>query len=380
MSITSDDGMRTVTYTYLSDGTKRSAIGPDGGFLYRGSLVYSLSPDGSVTLEGAATPEGLLAVLPDGSLLDLWYATDHLGNVRSVVSISDTPAILEEDDYLPFGTRIDEPEQPTLESSRWRYAGKEEQAPLLGDGCDLLDFGARIYDPWTTRWATPDPMAEDYTDASPFCYCAGNPVAFVDPDGKETWVNQNRDSTYSVVGGILNNDNSIYLVDEDNHYILGEDGRKLSIGISMSEFSFYNYEDNSWAVQSVIDPSDMSGIEFARRLASISPYIYFPLARNRSIFDFKETSGTRSAKNRNVNRGMPFQLSDGRVVYASGRDVGNYVAGMVAGKSGWSWFFTRTCFDAYQSYKAGRLDKEPPVSSLPQQAGWTAGFISRQQK
>ena len=46
-----------------------------------------------------------------------------------------------------------------------------------------LDFGARMYDPETARWTTPDPLASQYPGISPYAYCANDPVNFVDPEG-----------------------------------------------------------------------------------------------------------------------------------------------------------------------------------------------------
>jgi RHS repeat-associated protein len=48
-----------------------------------------------------------------------------------------------------------------------------------------LDYGARHYDPSLARWMTPDPMAEKYYPLTQYNYCGGNPVKFVDPDGKK---------------------------------------------------------------------------------------------------------------------------------------------------------------------------------------------------
>ena len=44
-----------------------------------------------------------------------------------------------------------------------------------------------MYDPLTGSWTTPDPLAHKYTSWSPYAYCAGNPVNFVDPDGLDIW-------------------------------------------------------------------------------------------------------------------------------------------------------------------------------------------------
>ena len=58
--------------------------------------------------------------------IDTWHVTDHLGNVRAVVDITDIQ-----------------------------------------------------------RWTTPDPLAEKYYDLSPYAFCANNPINFVDPDGMD---------------------------------------------------------------------------------------------------------------------------------------------------------------------------------------------------
>ena len=37
------------------------------------------------------------------------------------------------------------------------------------------------------RWTTPDPLAEKYYNLSPYAFCANNPINFVDPDGMDIW-------------------------------------------------------------------------------------------------------------------------------------------------------------------------------------------------
>jgi len=58
-------------------------------------------------------------------MVPMFHVTDHLGNVRTVVDITDIQ-----------------------------------------------------------RWTTPDPLAEKYYDLSPYAFCANNPINFVDPDGR----------------------------------------------------------------------------------------------------------------------------------------------------------------------------------------------------
>ena len=68
----------------------------------------------------------------------------------------------------------------------WHLFSKEEQASVTGIGS--LDFGARHYDPFVSRWLSPDPLMEKYYGMSPYLYCAGNPVNLVEPDGR-VWEN-----------------------------------------------------------------------------------------------------------------------------------------------------------------------------------------------
>ena len=64
---------------------------------------------------------------------------------------------------------------------------------------------------------------------------------------------------------------------------------------------------------------------------------------------------------------------DGVPIIASARDVGNYVAGYVAGKNGLSWYDTRCGFDLYQSWQSGAFVQEGESSQLAQKEGWKVG-------
>jgi len=93
------------------------------------------------------------------------------------------PQLLEQSDYLPFGTKTVNPAHASMQANRWRYAGKEEQA--FGSlNLGVLDFGARMYDPFTARWTAVDPMASAYYPTTPYSYCASNPISIQDPEGK----------------------------------------------------------------------------------------------------------------------------------------------------------------------------------------------------
>ena len=102
---------------------------------------------------------------------------------RDTSEVSDpTLAILEQNDYLPFGTRIDLNSLAYDQSNRYRFNGKEEQ---VTGNIGLTDYGARFYDSFLPRWTTPDPLAEKYYGISPYAFCNNNPVNFVDLDGED---------------------------------------------------------------------------------------------------------------------------------------------------------------------------------------------------
>lgn len=62
----------------------------------------------------------------------------------------------------------------------YRFSGNEQYSET-----GLYDFKARQYSPSIARFLSIDPMAEKYCSVSPYSYCAGNPVMFVDPEGKD---------------------------------------------------------------------------------------------------------------------------------------------------------------------------------------------------
>ena len=64
------------------------------------------------------------------------------------------------------------------------YNGKELQ---LMAQTPLIDYGARQYNPITTRWNAQDPMAEKLFDITPFSFCKNNSIVNIDFNGKFPW-------------------------------------------------------------------------------------------------------------------------------------------------------------------------------------------------
>jgi RHS repeat-associated protein len=66
------------------------------------------------------------------------------------------------------------------EMQPYKYNGKEF---IEEHGLDEYDFSARNMYPAIMRFNTPDPLAEDYYDVSPYVYGLNNPVRYNDPTG-----------------------------------------------------------------------------------------------------------------------------------------------------------------------------------------------------
>lgn len=215
----------TVRYVYGAGGTKlRERVippSPSGSVTktdYVGNLVYRDDQLGRILVDGGSI------VAKDSTLAPAYeFAfTDHLGSIRSLVTVGDS--LFRKTEYGPYGEVLSEnwtslsaspgggsggngaggeievedeeeddggggsrgPRSVSVIQTRldnpYRYGGKER---LDVSRLDLYDFGARQYAPALPRWLTMDPLAEKYYGVSPYVYCASNPIKLFDPDGRE---------------------------------------------------------------------------------------------------------------------------------------------------------------------------------------------------
>ena len=165
-------------YAYLADGTKVAAASYAELYLvrYAGSLVYD---DGS--FESASFGGGRII----GSEAH-YFLTDHLGSTRVVAKVTPTGRQdLDRKDYYPFGKAWTQSGMPTS-SNRYTFSGKERNDITIDDGVTtpLHDFGARFYEPDGVTWMQQDPLMHKYYPIGQYAYCAGNPVKYIDQDGK----------------------------------------------------------------------------------------------------------------------------------------------------------------------------------------------------
>ena len=162
------------------------------------SLAYVKNAS-TVTLESTDFAAGRILASTSGTGSDVWYYTrDHLGSTRLITGANGT--VLERSDYYPYGLRMEGGTQAT--GNRWHFAGKEEQNQI--PSLAWLDFGARMYDPFLGRWTTQDPLAEKYPALSPYSYCAGNPISFMDDSGADIVIAGKNNSALTIQTEVIN--------------------------------------------------------------------------------------------------------------------------------------------------------------------------------
>ena len=125
-----------------------------------------------------------------------YYHSDHLGSAAWITDDRGLPVqyIM----YAPYGEQLLN-QQSTPYNERFTFTGKERDEET---GYDY--FCARNYLSALSIWGAVDPLADKYIYNSPYVYCDGNPIKFVDPDGKEKYIFLNPIEDVTLVwGGLL---------------------------------------------------------------------------------------------------------------------------------------------------------------------------------
>ena len=169
-------GAATINYTYDASGNKLRKVSSTAGTTdYIAGIEYEEGILNSVQNETGR------ALNASGTFNYEYVLADHLGNSRIRFDINNNVARkIQEDDYYPFGMNV--ARSRIGEENKYLYNGKEKQPEL-----NMLDYGARFYDPVIGRWNVIDPKAELGRRWSPYTYGFDNPIRFVDPDGMWPW-------------------------------------------------------------------------------------------------------------------------------------------------------------------------------------------------
>ena len=110
------------------------------------------------------------------------------------------------------------------------FNGKE-----LDSETGLYYYGARYLDSKTSLWLNVDPLAEKYSNISPYAYVANNPIKYIDPDGRRIIVPQQADRTkvISYLNRIYGKDNFSF----NEKGILEFVGNTKDMNIKLSNFT-----------------------------------------------------------------------------------------------------------------------------------------------
>jgi RHS repeat-associated protein len=149
--------------------------------------------------------EGYVNATQNGTSYTFNYVynyTDHLGNIR--LSYSQDPStsvlkIIEENHYYPFGLKHTgynsdqmmyvkeasvlkiKPKPPLFKTVYdKKFNGKSWETDL---SLNIYDFHARGYMPDIVRTFQQDPLAEKFSNMSPYSFLNNNPLRFTDPTG-----------------------------------------------------------------------------------------------------------------------------------------------------------------------------------------------------
>lgn len=292
----------------------------------------------------------------------LYNILDYQGNIRAVIAEDGT--LEEVNNYYPYGGLMGTANtgvQPL------KYSAKELDRE---NGLDWYDSKARFYDSMIGRTPTQDPLAEKYSGVSPYLWCAGNPIRFIDPLGESTNVVPIGNDSYRV--------QSVNLDDNDKNIYVTKNGKQQIIGVTPSLTTFYASGKNGkggHVVKSVINFRDNSGMAFKRCVISnpdLAMYVS-DWGRSGHRWDFKNVGNFKKSTEYQY-RGMPIGKDDtGKTIITSARDLGNWAAGYIAGVNGVSWANSRLVFDLYEMISNQRIGVEETSTINAEFLGWQDG-------
>lgn len=184
LTLTAKNAGGDLTYRYGAGGRRSTRIDGDQETLYAygtGAAALMQYPyvNGKNTYENGETiflrhiygPTGLIATGDRSQYY--FYVKDRLGSTRVVYD--ESKKVQAYYNYLPFGGEMQGNSAENDDRFRFRYTGQEYDTEI-----SLYNYRARLYDPASARFLTPDPMLDG---ASPYAYVRNDPINRTDPTG-----------------------------------------------------------------------------------------------------------------------------------------------------------------------------------------------------
>ena len=167
-----DGGIESGTWNLVGDEYySRDISGKEIGIYHSNDLyqwnVWGTDNVGKITANGAK----------------FFYLKDHLGTIRVVLDASNN--IVSANDYDCWGYPL-ENRSYQGNNTDYKFTGKQRDKE---SGYDY--FGARYYDARIANWGSIDPLFEKHIQWTPYNYVLRNPMALIDPDGKQIKITGN---------------------------------------------------------------------------------------------------------------------------------------------------------------------------------------------
>jgi len=207
--IKTTDSLHTTDYRYDANGEriiKKSELGEtqyvSANYIVRNKTVISKHIfAGNQRVASTVSMKDNCGTVSEKNTM--YFHPDHLGSSSYVTDKKGN--FFEMIEYLPYGETLYD-EAATVDKTEFRFTSKEMDAET-----GLYYYGARYYDARTSRWISTDPILESYLSGKPsggvynpgninlYTYCWGNPVKYIDPDGKYVGV----DDLIATGGGLI---------------------------------------------------------------------------------------------------------------------------------------------------------------------------------
>lgn len=227
---------------FFEDGSATS------GIYYSGNMVYASNGNDSIrSLRDMSMPEGVVKKSSQGYSYYYFYC-DYLGNVRTVTRmfkargsryVSTTTEQMTNFDPLGLALNLQ-----NLDKNPYLYNGKELYDGFSDAYAGVYDFGARYYNPLFGRWFAHDPEKQSF---SPYLYCENNPIAFIDPDGRDIilviWATSSQNNDVGHAGIAISNYDKETYTEYDDNGVARENVRQVPDGT-------YTFYDN-WPAERV---------------------------------------------------------------------------------------------------------------------------------
>jgi RHS repeat-associated protein len=110
-------------------------------------------------------------------LYQYYYHSDHLGSTSLITNLDGE--LVQHVEYVPFGEVFIE-ERNNRWNTPYLFNAKE-----LDEETGLYYYGARYFDARISLWLSVDPLTEQKLNISGYAYCLGNPIKYLDPDGRD---------------------------------------------------------------------------------------------------------------------------------------------------------------------------------------------------